>query len=328
MTARDLTTGRRTSLFEAEVDRQSAVFMSISGDGSRVLYRKTGYLARMGSPYIADTRTGQSQIITLPDAELVSDGTLNGPGTMAFLVTNNGRLLKVTLSTGMIEELIPATTYVKNLYSLVPGSLVHFLGAFAGSADDWKGRILVNNQTMPIVYVRGDEAAVQTPWELGIGSAPFLLDAGDSSAFQQLQMVAIEQISPGFESLAPGQSSIFPIIMIRSDWSELFQQQPAPGDIVHLYLTGLGPVAGSVQTGIPASTTALNPILGTLNCRFDPQATDAEILFAGLAPGMIGIYQVSLRMPADAGVTPIGDAMCTIVYGGARSSVLYGFGQP
>jgi uncharacterized protein (TIGR03437 family) len=31
---------------------------------------------------------------------------------------------------------------------------------------------------------------------------------------------------------------------------------------------------------------------------------DAPVLFAGLAPGMIGIYQVTVRMPNTSGVDP------------------------
>jgi hypothetical protein len=56
----------------------------------------------------------------------------------------------------------------------------------------------------------------------------------------------------------------------------------------------------------------VNPIQWTLACRFVPQAEEAELLFAGLAPGMLGIYQTSFRMPADAGAAPLTDILCTL----------------
>jgi uncharacterized protein (TIGR03437 family) len=56
-----------------------------------------------------------------------------------------------------------------------------------------------------------------------------------------------------------------------------------------------------MQTGVAAPLSPPIPIQGTLTCQFQPEAEPATTLFAGLAPGMTGIYQVAFRMPADAG---------------------------
>jgi uncharacterized protein (TIGR03437 family) len=328
LTAVDVGTGRWTPVFVAAGDSTSAVYMSMSTDGRLVLYRVSKDTTSGGRAYTADTRTGRSQPIVLPDGEAVTDGTLNGAGTVAFLVTTLGRMLMVTLSSGKVQEMIPSTPWVP-YPEFVPGSLSHFKGAFYGSAADWKGRLLMNNLSPPILDLRPGELVVQVPWELAqTNLIPFLIEPPGATPFHQLQEVSVKQVFPNFEVPAPGQSSIFPIIMIRADWSELLQSQPGPGDIVHLYMTGLGPVADPVQTGAAAPLSAPNPILGTLRCRFDPQADYADTVFAGLAPGTVGIYQVSLRMPADAGAAPILDAICQVVYKGNNTTVIFGFGQP
>ena len=46
----------------------------------------------------------------------------------------------------------------------------------------------------------------------------------------------------------------------------------------------------------------------------------ADVLFAGLAPGFIGLYQVNVRLPASA---PSGDAVgVSLRIGGAESNVV------
>jgi len=52
---------------------------------------------------------------------------------------------------------------------------------------------------------------------------------------------------------------------------------------------------------MPAPTDGLRPILGQLTCQFLPGQSPMKTLYVGLVPLMIGLYQVTLQMPADAG---------------------------
>lgn len=72
-----------------------------------------------------------------------------------------------------------------------------------------------------------------------------------------------------------------------------------PGEILVLYLTGLGPVTPVPARGAPAGD---DRDLGPLNlCDQTPDiwvgGNRAEVLWCGLAPGWVGLYQVNLRMP-------------------------------
>ena len=72
-------------------------------------------------------------------------------------------------------------------------------------------------------------------------------------------------------------------VAYHQDWSG-----PVTMDIVYLYATGLGPVQPAAQTGVPAGAA-----MGTL-----PLSCNAPLMYAGLAPGLIGYYQLNVRMPA------------------------------
>jgi uncharacterized protein (TIGR03437 family) len=48
-------------------------------------------------------------------------------------------------------------------------------------------------------------------------------------------------------------------------------------------------------------------VTGPFRCQFwDSTPNDSQIYFAGLAPGMVGVYQVSLQVPAGMRTSPVG----------------------
>jgi uncharacterized protein (TIGR03437 family) len=100
---------------------------------------------------------------------------------------------------------------------------------------------------------------------------------------------------------------------VKADFSGVLTSDPQPGEVFVVYATGLGPVVGQVQTGVPAPADALLPIRGEFRCRFFPYTADAETLFAGLAPGLTGVYQVNLRMPQAPSAAPISGGVCNYV---------------
>jgi adhesin/invasin len=67
------------------------------------------------------------------------------------------------------------------------------------------------------------------------------------------------------------------------------------GDVLVIYCTGLGAVDQRVDAGTAAPSEPLartvNPVTATLAGR------QLQVLFAGLAPGFTGLYQVNAMMP-------------------------------
>ena len=85
------------------------------------------------------------------------------------------------------------------------------------------------------------------------------------------------------------------------------------GDTLVIYLTGLGQVSPAVGNGLPAPG---NPLATALTA---PDVTlgnvGLPVLFAGLAPGEVGVYQINVQVPGNA---PQGLSVpFTITQGGA-----------
>jgi uncharacterized protein (TIGR03437 family) len=111
-----------------------------------------------------------------------------------------------------------------------------------------------------------------------------------------------QEAGPGIFTLADGSGAI----QHASDYSLVTAANPAaPGETIVIYATGLGPVSTTVADGIPApgadpvqqlcqpSSVMLGGTAGNFG------GTPANILYAGLAPGYVGIYQVmsNCRLP-------------------------------
>jgi uncharacterized protein (TIGR03437 family) len=319
--ARDIASGRDTVLFEPDA-YQEPVFMAMSDDGRLVLYRVLN--PQLSGPvFLADTTTGQAVSLELPNGELAVAGTISGDGSVAFIASTSGRILKFHIAgaVGAPEILIPATPDAGHGRQFPVGSLVRLSGYLPGSADELRGRILLDGQPAPVLFVDAHGVAIQVPWEQHTAEVPFRLDIPSGSPFIDYELVTAVPFYPGFEPLDPGDRAIVPIKLIKGDFSGLVTTQPQPGDIVIAYMTGLGPVQGQPQTAVPTPVGVLMPLDGQIACTFlvqqtslvpVPQQSAAETLFAGLAPGLIGIYQVSFRMPADAGQGRINGIRCQL----------------
>jgi uncharacterized protein (TIGR03437 family) len=77
------------------------------------------------------------------------------------------------------------------------------------------------------------------------------------------------------------------------------------GQLVQLYMNGLGPLDHQPASGDPASGTTLATTKNAPKVSIGGQ--DAPVQFSGLAPGFPGLYQVNVTVPAgiSAGTVPI-----------------------
>jgi len=111
--------------------------------------------------------------------------------------------------------------------------------------------------------------------------------------------------------LGPAAPALFQLdsqhaVATRPDGSVITSVAPAkPGDIVILYATGLG------QTNPPLAYDELPmsaaPLADAASFRLtlDGVAVDSHaILYAGIAPGFAGLYQINVTLPASTGANP------------------------
>jgi hypothetical protein len=69
------------------------------------------------------------------------------------------------------------------------------------------------------------------------------------------------------------------------------------GESLALYLTGLGAVSPAVGDGAPGPSGTLSNATASIAVSFSGTAAPAPI-FAGLAPGYSGLYQLNITVPA------------------------------
>lgn len=90
-----------------------------------------------------------------------------------------------------------------------------------------------------------------------------------------------------------------PLVLHSADYSQVSAASPAlPGEVLTIFMTGLGPTNPGVDPGQPfvASPLALvnSPVQATLD------GSQADVLYAGGYPGSSTAYQVNLRLPSSA----------------------------
>jgi uncharacterized protein (TIGR03437 family) len=156
----------------------------------------------------------------------------------------------------------------------------------------------------PLLAASAGEIIAQIPGELA-GNATIRIAPGGPSLATELQSVA-----PGLFEATPGRAAAE-----NPDGTLNDPGNPVSvGGFVAAYLTGLGgtdpPVANGVAAPLDPLAMATEPVEATIG------GQAAEVIFAGLTPGFVGLFQVNLRIPQ---LAP-GDYPLVVTVGGAPSN--------
>jgi len=90
------------------------------------------------------------------------------------------------------------------------------------------------------------------------------------------------------------------------------------GSDIIIHCTGLGPVREQPPTGVPASEKLVHDTLTTPIVSIG--GVNATLTYAGLSPGMVGLYEIRARVPAGG---KRGDAVpVSIRIGGSVSNIV------
>jgi uncharacterized protein (TIGR03437 family) len=171
--------------------------------------------------------------------------------------------------------------------------------------------VAVNQHLAPMVFVSPDQINVQAP-TLPAGNVPVAVIANCGAAAQAVsspQTVAVQPSAPEFFYLTHTAGGPNPVAAINAITYAIVGPAgslpgatvaPAkPGDFVSLYLTGLGLTDPAFPPGVLASQAA--PLAQPVSISLNGMPLSAgDVLYAGAAPGFAGLYQVNIRIPADA----------------------------
>jgi uncharacterized protein (TIGR03437 family) len=300
---------------------QPCTMETLSADGTTVLFVSPANFdgsnaAGLPQCWVVDTT---SKAIRSPfhDAAGIAEAVLSGNGNVVWAVTLAARLVRVDRGTGATQEIIPQTVAVDQnalSYPIVaaPGALAHLTGRGLAAQSATSAlplattvggvQLLADGQPLPLLSVAPADIVFQVPWDMQ-GTHTLTLAATQSPFEEPLSRgLQIQPSAPEFWLTADG----YPVIAHQDFRGLVSAADPAhPDEILHLYLTGMGAVTPAVGTGQPAPLAPLSFLrdqvfvswAGALPFNFP---LGAKVLFAGLAPGLVGLEQLDVQVPHEA----------------------------
>jgi len=253
--------------------------------------RTFSYLTESAELWIGDAVSGSTRRL-LATPEGIADQTLSGDGATVIAATRTGRLLSINTFTGAATQLLDASgPYAYLLAPPSPGGYNELRGSFP---PDFQPDLRLGEEPIVLLGRTQSGFAFQVPWEAQPGSS--------AKVILHLPEIAWE---PALNATVRPYGSVI-LAAVHEDWSSLITPDgsPArPGEIIHLIGAGYGPIDGVIESGQPTPRTRLYRMTAACdwraigNAASPPRAIEAP--FAGLAPGLIGIYQLDLRIPED-----------------------------
>jgi uncharacterized protein (TIGR03437 family) len=176
----------------------------------------------------------------------------------------------------------------------------------------------------PLLFVGPTQVNFQMPLGIAPGLAiPAQLTKADGSTL--LTTFNIGSTAPGIFTLlqnGQGQGAVLNANYTQNGSLEstVGAMPVARGSYVHIFATGAGATTPTLQPGQPAPASG-NPLIFT---NVQPSVTiggvSAQVLFSGLAPGFVGLWQIDAVVPQS--VTPGSAVSLVVSAGGVTSNVV------
>jgi uncharacterized protein (TIGR03437 family) len=301
------------------VIRDSAVqSYNLSSDGQLLAYLAIPSSATLPHVYLARTDGSSDRQLTTQDVypEGFKSMSMSPDGRWIYAMSYANRLVRIDAITGAVLEIAPRTPSIDFLTPLSPGTMAEIHGT---GLSDWKataeigaplplslGGATVNISDIhaPMIYADPNLIRFQVPFEVPHG--PLTIALPTKSPLKSSWTTVVDEAAPTFASIAA----------IHQDFSSLVSQaSPAqPGEVIHYYALGLGAVSPAVATGQPTPNSPPSRTSLPVRCQLLNRdgLNELTIPFAGLAPGMYGVYQIDVVVPDYLGALSALALDCTI----------------
>jgi len=179
----------------------------------------------------------------------------------------------------VVAAFVPQTTILPTRVQGVRVLVQETYGALIGEA--------------PLLYASGNQINFQLPYEC-FGRAEVLIVVEANGVLSEPQAVQVISSAPGIFTWGAGRA-----VAVNQDGSVNTAENPAGrGSALTVYLTGQGVITPSLSSGAAASSRPL------VRCPLPTLAwiggARAQLQFVGMAPGLVGVLQVNLIVPAGA----------------------------
>jgi uncharacterized protein (TIGR03437 family) len=191
---------------------------------------------------------------------------------------------------------------------LVAGSLATVFGQRLAASDGIRGasrlplprmldgvEVLVNGVRAPLLAVARvnglEQINFQVPYEIQ-GAAAVSLTVKRNTVPGVVVEVPVLPLQPGVFTL----DGVRAVVLHHADNTLVTAERPLrAGEFAYFYATGLGAVAEPPPSGTAAP--AEPPAHAQAPVRVRLGGVECEVLFAGLAPGLAGVFQINIRVP-------------------------------
>lgn len=285
---------RRTRQSDGLFDASPLITYSLGGDGSGLFGSTPGHV-NLAS-------TGQTFVTTGVD---VLDSTAYELYFGTHLTAQSG--------TGVFlnpQGVLNGASFAPPGYPVSPGGLITVFGTGFGTQT-------AQTKTLPFpttlggvqMTVNGVAAPLYsvTPSQIS-GVVPFAA-AGSTGATTATIVITVNKINSNSVDvpLAPSAPGIFSLTqngigdgaILHANFSVVNAASPAaPGEIVQVYLTGLGATTPVVPDGSAAPTKPLALVTAPVNV-YVGGVLVTNVQFKGLAPTLAGLYQLNIQIPPN-----------------------------
>jgi uncharacterized protein (TIGR03437 family) len=282
---------RRTKQTDGLLDASPLITYGLNADGSGVYASSPGHV----NVDVNTTEFASSGVdITSSTAYEIYFGALLAPQSNTGVFVNP-------------QGVLNAASFAPPGYPISPGGVMTLFGtgfpatAATASAPPFSTtlggvQVSVNGTAAPVYSVSSTQISAIVPFEVTGTSATIVVTVAGVKSNSVI--VPMSATSPGIFSIPA--NGIASAAALHANYSVISATNPATqGEIISMYLTGLGATSPVVQDGAAAPGKApLAVITGGLAIYVGGVQVPAnQIYYAGLAPTLAGLYQVNFMIP-------------------------------
>ena len=279
-------------------------------------------LLNIGNGHYAQTWTPSNLSDSLPGGNLSIAFQAFAPPLQPASTEVVGAVVKDSLPAiatgGVLNNLFPQVGA-----PLAPGAVVQMFGsAFAaGIASGTVSNgllstavggvsVVIGGVNAPIFYSSPGQINLQIPAELQ-PNRQYQVIVNNNGVYSKPEPINTIAAQPGIATFPDGT-----VIAQDVNYQLINAQHPAhAGDTIMLYLTGMGATNPPVPTGVPSPASPL--AVTAIQPQVTIDAATADVSFSGLTPGLVGLYQINVRIPINART---GDLPLVVSQNGATSN--------
>jgi uncharacterized protein (TIGR03437 family) len=256
------------------------IISTVAGDGVQGYFGDKGLATKAGLYFPHDVTVDKSGNLYIADT-VNSVIRMLQPAAPAIFANGvvNGARFKALIAPGELASIFGTSFANQNQGATLP------LGTSLGGVS-----VTVNGKAAPILYVTPYQINFQVPWETTGSTASIVVTV--NGRIGSAISVPVLTAAPGLFTSSTGQAAVQ-----NADHSANTPTNPAKvGSTVTVYFTGTGPVNPAVADG--AASPKGTPAQVTSTATATIGSATAQVSFAGLAPGFVGLGQMDIVIPS------------------------------